>query len=49
MHLKPQKIDIVLKRIHYHLSSASTIRYRQAEVSAKVLLSMVLFSCKKIV
>jgi hypothetical protein len=37
---KPQKLDIVLKRIHHHFSSASTIRYRRAEVLAKVLLSI---------
>jgi hypothetical protein len=40
MHSKPQKLDIILKRIHHHLSSASTIRYRRAEVLAKVLLSI---------
>jgi hypothetical protein len=40
MHFKPQKFDIVLKRIHHRLSSASTIRYRRAEVPAKVLLSI---------
>jgi hypothetical protein len=42
---KPQKL-IILKRIQYDLSSASTIRYRRAKVSAKVLLSMVLQDCK---
>jgi hypothetical protein len=31
MLFKPQKLDIVLKRIECHLSSASTIRYRRAE------------------
>jgi hypothetical protein len=40
MLFKPQKLDIVLKRIEYDLSSASTIRYRRAEVPAKVLLSI---------
>jgi hypothetical protein len=40
MHFKPQNHDIILKRIHHHLSSASTIRYRRAEVLAKVLLSI---------
>jgi hypothetical protein len=32
-----------LKRIEYDLSSASTIRYRRAEVLAKVLLSIDIF------
>jgi hypothetical protein len=36
IHFKPQKLDIILKIIHHHLSSASTIRYRRAEVLAKV-------------
>jgi hypothetical protein len=40
MLFNPQKLDTVLKRIHYHLSSESTIRYRRAEVLAKVLLSI---------
>jgi hypothetical protein len=43
MHFKPQKFDIILKRIHHHLSFASTIRYRRAEVPAKVLLSIDIF------
>jgi hypothetical protein len=43
MHFKPQKLVIIFKRIHHHLSSASTIRYRRAEVSAKVLLSFDIF------
>jgi hypothetical protein len=43
MHFKPQKLDIVLKKIECDLSSASTIRYRRAEVLAKVLLSIVIF------
>jgi hypothetical protein len=43
MLFKPQKLDIMLKRIHYHLSSALTIRYRRAEVLAKVLLSIDIF------
>jgi hypothetical protein len=46
MHFKPQKLDIILKRIEYHLSSASTIRYRRAEVLAKVLLSIDIFEFK---
>jgi hypothetical protein len=40
MHFKTQKLDIVLKRIHHDLSLALTIRYRRAEVLAKVLLSI---------
>jgi hypothetical protein len=40
MLFKPQKIGIVLKRLQHDLSSASTIRYRRAEVLAKVLLSI---------
>jgi hypothetical protein len=43
IHFKPQKLDIVLKRIKFHLSSASTIRYRRAEVLAKVLHSIDIF------
>jgi hypothetical protein len=40
MHFKPQKLDIKRKKRIHHLSSASIIRYRQAEVLAKVLLSI---------
>jgi hypothetical protein len=40
---KPQKLDIVLKRIEYDLSSASTIRYQRAKVLEKVLLSIDIF------
>jgi hypothetical protein len=43
---KPQKLDIVLERIHHYLSSASTIRYRRAEVLAKVLLSIDILKLK---
>jgi hypothetical protein len=43
MLFRPQKLDIMLKRIECHLSSASTIRYRRAEVLAKVLLSIDIF------
>jgi hypothetical protein len=43
MPFKPQKLDIVLKRIQRDFSSASTIRYRRAEVLAKVLLSVDIF------
>jgi hypothetical protein len=46
MHFKPQKLDIILKRIHHDLSSASSIRYRRAEVPAKVLLSIDIFTFK---
>jgi hypothetical protein len=46
MLFKPQKLDILLKRIHHRLSSASTIRYRRAEVLAKVLLSIDIFIFK---
>jgi hypothetical protein len=46
MHFKPQKLDIVLKIIECDLSSASTIRYRRAEVLAKVLLSIDIFKLK---
>jgi hypothetical protein len=44
MHFKSQKLDIILTRIQHDLSSASTIRYRRAEVPAKVLLSMFIFN-----
>jgi hypothetical protein len=46
MHFKPQKLDIILKRINHHLPSVSTIRYRQAEVLAKVLLSIDILNLK---
>jgi hypothetical protein len=43
MHFKPQKLDIVLKKNHHHLSSALTIRYRRAEVLVKTLLYIDIF------
>jgi hypothetical protein len=43
MLFKPQKLDIVLKRIQHNISSTSTTRYRRAEVLAKVLLSVDIF------
>jgi hypothetical protein len=44
--LSNEKLDIILKKIQHDLSPASTIRYRRAEVPAKVLLSIDIFELK---